>query len=106
VEYIADKASNEALKLKVCEYFANKIGMIGLATISGVNSSGLFVKELSSYAEGFIACESLEADYIFDPKRHRWHNANTNQSFRLGQRLKVQLVNVDIAKSQIEFVVA
>jgi ribonuclease R len=103
-EYTADKASQEVLKLKLCEYMSDRIGTRYLATVSGVNSYGFFVRELSTYTEGFVTSAGFGDNYLYEPERQRWQNPNTGKVYQLGQSLSVELASVDVSKSQIEFV--
>jgi ribonuclease R len=103
MEREAEHASFEATALKLREYLAPLVGERFSGIISGVNSYGFYVRENTTTAEGFVACESLPEGFAYDPARHRYHNAGSQQSYRLGQPVPVLLKAVDRARATIAF---
>jgi ribonuclease R len=68
---------------------------------------GVFVALDAVYVEGMVHISELGNDYYhFDPARHQLLGERTSQRFRLGDRLKVKLVRVDMDSSRLEFVLA
>jgi ribonuclease R len=59
------------------------------------------------YAEGLVHISELGADYFhFDPPRHQLLGERTGQRYRLGDRLRVRVVRVDMERARIDFVLA
>jgi ribonuclease R len=54
-----------------------------------------------------VHISELGADYFhFDPPRHQLLGERTGRRFRLGDRLQVRAVRVDMERSRIDFVLA
>ena len=59
------------------------------------------------YVEGLVHVTELGDDYFqFDAVRHQMLGERTGQRFRLGDRVRVKLVRVDLETSKIDFVLA
>jgi ribonuclease R len=55
--------------------------------------------------EGLIHISELGSDYFqYDATRHQLLGERTGQRYRLGDRIQVQLVRVDMESSKIDFV--
>jgi ribonuclease R len=83
---------------------ANKIGQEFDATISGASDSGVFV-ELDNTVEGLIFTEKLPPDcYIYDEKKFAL--IGKKHTYRIGDKLRVKLDQVDIVTRHINFSLA
>ena len=82
-------------------YMQDKIGETFEATVSGVTSFGLFA-ELDNTIEGFLPVETLPDDY-YEFIEERFQLRGTRQSFRLGERLLVQVAGVDWGMRRTQF---
>jgi ribonuclease R len=102
----AEHASRKATALKLCEYLAPRVGERFDALVTSVNSAGLAVREVTTTAEGFIEAESLPVSLVYDERCHRYHDPDTNRSYRLGQPLSVLLKGSDCARARLQFVIA
>ncbi|MDR3315634.1 MAG: VacB/RNase II family 3'-5' exoribonuclease [Coriobacteriales bacterium] len=103
MEREAEHASFEATALKLREYLAPLVGERFSGIISGINSYGFYVRENTTTAEGFVACESLPEGFAYDPARYRYHHADFRQSYRLGQPVSVLLKAVDLSRGSLVF---
>jgi ribonuclease R len=100
----ADEATRDAVDWLKCEYMLDKVGEEFAGTISSVTSFGLFVELDEIYVEGLIHVTGLANDYFhFDPIKHRMLGERTNQSYRLGDRLRVKVARVDLDERKIDF---
>ena len=100
----ADEATRDAVDWLKCEYMLDKVGEEFAGTISSVTSFGLFVELDEIYVEGLIHVTGLANDYFhFDPVKHRMLGERTNQSYRLGDRLRVKVARVDLDERKIDF---
>ena len=93
MERIAEDAENDALDMLKLRLLTGHIGETFEGVISGVMPFGLFV-ELDKYLiEGFIHISTLPGYYKYDEANHRL--ISDNRMFRLGDKIKVKLENVD-----------
>ncbi len=99
-------AERLSVKMKQIEYLSNKIGEEFKAIISGVTHFGIFVKLTDILAEGLVKVRDLEGDfYIFDEKKYALIGRSTKKQYRLGDKIFVQLIRVDIEKSEVDFII-
>lgn len=103
----ADEASREVEAWLKCFYMQDRVGEVFDSTVSGVAGFGLFVALDSVYVEGMVHISELGNDYFhFDPARHQLLGERSGRRYRLGDRLQVKLVRVDMDSSRLEFVLA
>ena len=100
----ADEATRDAEFAMKCEYMLDKVGSEFTARVTGVVSFGLFVELDEYYVEGLIHITSLPKDYYdFDPISHRLVGENRGMVFRLSDKVRVRLSNVDMDERRIDF---
>lgn len=100
-EKLAESAERAVDDLKKAEFMQTKIGEEFDATVSGVNTFGVFV-ELDNTVEGLCAEENLPKDlYAF--VENQYLLKGKNHSFQLGQKVRVQVVSTNLMKRQIDF---
>ena len=113
VSLIADKSSKcerravdlerDVTSMKMAEYMENMIGEVFEGNISGMIDSGMFV-ELKNTIEGMIRFETVHSDFlIFDKKRMVVYSRGSNKQYRLGDPVKVLVLNASKATGKIEF---
>jgi ribonuclease R len=86
-------AERETVDRLIAHYLADRIGATFEAQISGVTKSGLFVRLLETGADGFVPVSSLGADYYrYEEAQHALTGEQSGESFRLGDRVQVRLV--------------
>jgi ribonuclease R len=74
-------------------------------SISSVKGYGLFVALDDLYVEGLVHVSELGADYYhFDPAKHMMLGERTGKRYRLGDRVRVKVVRVDMESTKIDFV--
>lgn len=102
-EIIADGLERESVKIKMLDYFADKIGSVMPGTVSGVVRGGIFVEIENMFIDGFIPYTSFEDDYyIYDEKKHRAIGRRKNKRYRLGDHLEVVVARVDREKRELD----
>ena len=85
----------------------DRIGESYEGVISGVTGFGIFVSLDGIYVEGLVHVSELPRDYFhFDAARHRLLGERSGKRYRLGDRVRVTLVRVDLESSRIDFVLA
>jgi ribonuclease R len=103
----ADDATRDVTAWLKCFYMQDKIGDCFNATISGVTGFGLFVALDDIYVEGLVHISELPSDYFhFDATKHLLQGERSGKQYRLGDRLRVKLVQVNLETSKIDFVLA
>ncbi|RPI70167.1 MAG: ribonuclease R, partial [Ignavibacteriales bacterium] len=99
-------AERLSIKLKQIEYLKNHIGEEFHAVISGITYFGIFVKITDILAEGLIRLRDLEGDfYVYDERKYALIGKASRKQFRLGDKIIVKLVRVDIDKSELDFII-
>jgi ribonuclease R len=82
----------------------DRIGEEFEGTVAGVTSFGLFVALDGVYVEGLLHVTELGNDYFhYDKARHEMAGERTGVRYRLGDRLSVKLVRVDLETTKIDF---
>jgi len=101
----ADEATREVETWLKCYYMQDRIGERFTGTVSGVTNFGVFVALDQVYVEGLVHISELGSDYFhFDAAKHQLLGERTGRRFRLGDRVSVKLVRVDLETSKIDFV--
>jgi ribonuclease R len=100
----ADEATRDVESWLKCYYVQDKVGESFDGSISGVTGFGLFVALDDIYVEGLVHVTDLGNDYFhFDPAKHQMVGERTGQRFRLGDRLRVKVMRVDLETTKIDF---
>ena len=100
----ADEATRDVISWLKCEYMMDKIGEQYSGIISSVTSFGIFVELEDIYVEGLIHITTLEQDYFhFDPVSHQLKGERTGIRYRLGDRIDVCVVHVNLDEKKIDF---
>ena len=103
----ADEATRDALSWLKCEYMRDKLGEEFDAMVSGVVDFGLFVQLKGLQIDGLVHVSALGADYFSrDRSGFRIVGARSGRTFRLGDHLRVRLINVVIDERKIDFELA
>jgi len=103
----ADEATRDVESWLKSYYMQDRIGERFEGTISGVTGFGVFVALDSVYVEGLIHISELGADYFhFDAARHQLLGERSGVRYRLGDRVSVELVRVDLEQARIDFTLA
>lgn len=104
MERRAVEAERESVKVKQVEYMARHLGDELEGIISGVANFGLFVEINDLLVEGLVRVRDLGDDYyIYDEKNYALIGRRTRKRYRLGDKVIVQVVRVDIEHREIDF---
>src|SRR6185437_10357675 len=86
-------AERDSTDRYVAAYMEGKVGSTFDARVTGIASFGLFVRIPESGAEGLIPARSLDFDYYrHDQSRHALVGERTGRRYKLGDVLKVRLL--------------
>lgn len=89
----AMKAERATIDRLIAEWLADKVGARFWGRIGGVTKSGLFITLDETGADGFIPISTLHGDYYhFNEARHSLNGERTGQTFTMGDRVEVELV--------------
>lgn len=100
----ADEATRDALDWLKCEYMMDRVGEEFDGIVSSVTSFGLFIELRDIYVEGLVHITNLKSDYYhFDPVKHRLVGERTRKIYRLTDKVRVQVIRVDLDDKKIDF---
>ena len=100
----ADDATRDVLAWLKCYYMQDKIGEIYTGRISAVVPFGIFVLLEDVFIEGLVHISDLGTDYFkYDEVNHFLLGERTGKRFRLSDRVKIQVVRVDMQTNKIDF---
>jgi ribonuclease R len=103
MERRADEAERELLQWKKVRFMADKVGDEFDGFITGVAPYGLFVELTEHYVEGMVHVSSMADDYYrFVEQQHVLRGENTRKVYRLGDKVLVQVVRVDMERRQVD----
>ncbi len=102
-ELVAEEAERETVDLKKVEYIRQFMGEIFDGFVSSVTNFGMFIA-LPNGIEGLVHVSSMADDYyLFDDKSYTLTGEHTRKAFKIGDKLRVQLVRASLEDRQIDF---
>ena len=102
-EQIATKAERASEDIKKAEYMQDKIGEQYDGIISSITSWGMFV-QLDNTVEGLIRLAEINDDYyIYDDLNKQLIGKETKKVYKLGQKVKIEVVYADKQTRKIDF---
>ncbi|HEU5210912.1 MAG TPA: ribonuclease R [Longimicrobiales bacterium] len=105
-ERIAEAAERDSVELKKVQYMERHLGDEFSGTISDVRAFGFFVLLDDVFVDGLVHVSSMEDDYYaFHEDAYALVGQNTGRTFRLGDRVRVQVASVDREARRIDFIV-
>ncbi|MEN8712902.1 MAG: ribonuclease R [Arenicellales bacterium] len=103
----ADDATRDVMRWLKAEYMVDRVGEEFSGAVSGVTGFGLFVQLDDIYIDGLIHITALGNDYFqFDAAKGRLIGERTNRSYRLGDKMNVVVVRVDVDEGRIDLELA
>ena len=98
----AERASIKYMQVKFLSKF---IGDTFEGTISGLTEWGMYVELSENKCEGMISLKSMSDDqYFFDPGTMTVTGYHSQNSFKMGQEVKVRVKKTNLFKRQIDFI--
>jgi ribonuclease R len=105
-QQVVTQAEQELIGLKKSEFMQKHIGETFPGLIIGVQNYGFFVQIDPILAEGLVHVSSLKTDwYEYRSRQQSLVGRKSRRQFRLGDRVDVQIKNVDYYRQQIDLVV-
>ena len=100
----ADDATRDVVAWLKCYFMQDKINEEFDGVISAAVSFGVFVALNEVFVEGLVHVSELGSDYFhFDAARHQMMGERTGKRYRLGDKVRIRVVQVDIETSRIDF---
>ena len=98
----AERAGN---KYKQVEFMLDKVGEDMDGVISGVASFGFWVETVKEKCEGLVSVKDLSDydDFRHDDTDYSLVGIRTGKKFRMGDKIKIQLVAANLEKRQLDF---
>jgi ribonuclease R len=99
----ADDAERELVQWKKVRFMADKVGDEFEGYITGVAAFGLYVELIEQFVEGLVHVSTMADDYYrFVERAHILRGENTGKVYRLGDKVRVQVVKVDMERRQVD----
>ena len=100
----ADEATRDVVNWLKCEFLLDRVSEEYTGVVSAVTGFGLFVMLDELMVEGLIHVTGLPKDYYHhEASQHRMVGERTGRTFRLGQKVKVKVVRVNLEERKIDF---
>ncbi len=107
MERRAELAERELVKLKLLTYLSERLGLELEVIITGVADYGFFAQAETLPVEGRVHVSTLTDDYYYyEEETHSLTGRRTNRRYRLGDKVRVTVVRVDLQRRQLDFRVA
>jgi ribonuclease R len=99
----ADDAERELVQWKKVRFMADKVGDEFDGYITGVTAFGLFIELIEHFVEGLVHVSTMADDYYrFQERAHILRGENTGRVYRLGDKVSVQVIKVDMERRQVD----
>ena len=104
-ERIADAAARDSQKVKVAQYYAQRVGERMAATVTWIDQMGAFVRVDETAAEGLVRMSALGGNewWDFDERRLTLTGTSSGEVISLGQRAIVEVVGTDCMRGHLNF---
>ncbi len=103
MERRADDAERELLQWKKVKFMADKVGDEFEGYVTGVAAFGLFIELIEHFVEGMVHVSTMADDYYrFVEGAHLLRGENTQKVYRLGDKVKVQVIRVNMEVRQVD----
>lgn len=100
----AMEAERDIVKLKKCQYVADKVGEEYHGLVVSVHAFGFFVELQEFFVEGLVHVSTLDDDfYQYEEERHRLIGMNRRREFTIGMVVTVSVHKVDLDRREIDF---
>jgi len=99
----AADAERELVQWKKVRFMADKVGDEFEGYVTGVSAFGLYLELIEHFVEGMVHVSTMADDYYrFVERAHILRGETKGKVYRLGDRVKVQVIRVDMERRQID----
>lgn len=103
-ERLASDAERESIKYMQIKFMQKYEGAIFNGIISGITEWGIYVEIIDNQCEGLVRLKNIKDDnYIFDSKHYSIFGKKFGRIYRLGQKVKIKVIRVNLEKKQLDF---
>lgn len=103
----AADAERELVQWKKVRFMADKVGDEFDGYVTGVSAFGLYIELIEHFVEGLVHVSTMADDYYrFLERQHVLRGENSGRVFRLGDRVRVQVIRVDMERRQLDLGIA
>jgi ribonuclease R len=103
MERRADDAERELVQWKKVKFMADKVGDEFEGYVTGVAAFGLFIELIEHFVEGLVHISTMADDYYrFVESAHLLRGENTQKVYRLGDKVRVQVIRVNMEIRQVD----
>jgi ribonuclease R len=103
MERRADDAERELVQWKKVKFMADKVGDEFEGYVTGVAAFGLFIELIEHFVEGLVHISTMADDYYrFVESAHMLRGENTHKVYRLGDKVRVQVIRVNMEVRQVD----
>ncbi len=99
----ATDAERELVQWKKVRFMTDKVGDEFEGYVTGVSAFGLYIELVEHFVEGMVHVSTMADDYYrFVERAHVLRGEKQGRVYRLGDRVKVQVIRVDLERRQID----
>ena len=99
----ANDAERELVQWKKVRFMEDKVGDEFQGYVTGVSAFGLYIELVEHFVEGMVHVSTMADDYYrFVERAHILRGERNGRVYRLGDRVNVQVVRVDLERRQID----
>src|SRR5207344_2053867 len=103
----ANDAERELVQWKKVRFMADKVGDEFDGYITGVSAFGLYIELVEHFVEGMVHVSTMADDYYrFVERAHVLRGEKNGRVYRLGDRVRVQVIRVDLERRQVDLGIA
>lgn len=95
-------AERESIKYKQVEFMEKHVGEVFEGYVSGMIDRGFFVELADNKCEGMVGFETLDEAFDIEEGRLRAKGMRSGKVLKMGDLVKVKIVDTNLAKRQIE----
>src|SRR5579864_2620333 len=99
----ASEAERELVQWKKVRFMEDKVGDVFDGYVTGVSAFGLYIELVEHFVEGMVHVSTMADDYYrFVERAHLLRGEKNGRVYRLGDRVRVQVIRVDLERRQID----
>jgi ribonuclease R len=104
MERRAVEAERASTKYKQVEFMQDKVGQEFDGLVSGLTEWGIYVEIVENKCEGMVSIKGIADDfYEFDEEEYMIIGRHTGRKFEIGDPLKIEVVNANLSRRQLDF---
>jgi ribonuclease R len=102
MERKAMEAERESIKYKQVEFMQKHVGEVFDGYVSGIIERGIFIELAENKCEGMVGFDTMDEPFDVGDGRLRAKGLRSGRVIKMGDAVKVRIVETNLAKRQIE----